>query len=64
MVATQWRERKAIETAERLASKAAFTARMVAALDSSIELWKGRAVVRLTHDEAMAMLNLLQKITA
>jgi hypothetical protein len=58
------RERKAIETAERLAAKTACPVRVVAALDGSIELWKGRAVVRLTHDEAMAMLNLLQKITA
>jgi hypothetical protein len=58
------RERKAIETADRLAAKTACPVRVVATLDGSIELWKGRAVVRLTHDEAMAMLNLLQKITA
>lgn len=58
------RERKAIETAECLAVHAACAVRMVATLDGSIELWKGRAVVRLTHDEAMAMLKMLQKITA
>ena len=40
------RERKAIETAERLAAKTACPVRVVATLDGSIELWKGRRKVK------------------
>jgi hypothetical protein len=58
------REEKARETAERLAAKDASTVRVSVALDSAVEIWKGRAVVRLKSDEAQAVKDLLAKLIA
>ena len=58
------REEKARETAERLAAKGASTVHVSVALDGAVEIWKGRAVVRLKSDEAQAVKDLLAKLTA
>lgn len=58
------REEKARETAERLAAKNTSTVRVSVALDGAVEIWKGRAVVRLKTDEAQAVKDLLAKLTA
>jgi hypothetical protein len=58
------REEKARETAERLAAKDASTVQVSVALDGAVEIWKGRAVVRLKSAEAQAVKDLLAKLAA
>jgi hypothetical protein len=58
------REDKARETAEKLAAKNTSTVQVSVALDGAVEIWKGRAVVRLEFDEARAVKDLLAKLTS
>ena len=58
------REEKARETAERLAAKNTSTVQVSVALDGTLEVVKGRAMVRLKFDEARAVKDLLAKLTA
>jgi hypothetical protein len=58
------REAKAREAAERLAGSAASSARVVAAVDGTVEIWKGRSMVRLMVDEARAVKELFNKLIA
>ena len=58
------REGKARETAERLAAKDTSAVQISVALDGVVEIWKGRAVVRLKPAEAQAVKDLLTKLTS
>jgi hypothetical protein len=58
------REEKAREAAERLAAKGASTVQVSVALDGAVEIWKGRAVLRLTSGEAQGVKSLLANLIA
>lgn len=58
------REEKAREIAERLAMKKASTVQVSVSLDGAVEIWKGRAVVRLTPGEAHEVNRLLARLAA
>lgn len=57
------REEKARDRAERLAAMDASTVQVCVALDGAVEIWKGRAVTRLTSEEARAVKEVLTKLT-
>lgn len=57
------REEKARVRAQSLAAKGRSTVRVSCALNGAVEIWKGRAVVSLTADEARAVRDLLIKLT-
>jgi len=57
-------EEKARASAERRASQDAATIQLRVALDGGVEIWKGRALVKLELEEARAVRDLLTKITA
>jgi hypothetical protein len=58
------REEKAREGAAHLAAKDASAVKVCASVDGTVELWKGRAVMCLTAEEARAVKMLLIKLTA
>jgi hypothetical protein len=58
------REEKAREASERLTAKNSSRVRVSVAIDDTVEIWKGRAVVRLTVDEGRAIKDLLTKLSA
>jgi hypothetical protein len=58
------REEKARKVADRLALKNSSTVRVAATLDGVVEIWKGRAVLRLTLSEMHAVHDLLAKLSA
>jgi hypothetical protein len=58
------REEKARKVADHLALKNSSTVRVAATLDGAVEIWKGRAVLRLTLSEAHAVHDLLTKLSA
>lgn len=58
------REGKARQAAERLAAKDASKVYVAAALDGAVEIWKGGAVMCLKSEEAIAVRDLLIKLTA
>lgn len=58
------REEKAREGAAHLAAKDASTVKVSASLDGTVEIWKGRAVMCLSPDDARAVKVLLIKLTA
>jgi len=58
------REESARRSAERLAAKSSATVRVSVALDRAVEIWKGRAVLRLASDEATAVKDLLTRLAA
>lgn len=57
------REEKARDRAERLAMKNSSTVHVSVALDGAVEIWKGRAVVRLTSGEAHVVNDLLTRLS-
>ena len=57
-------EQKAREIADRLGKENASKVNVAFALDGGVEIWKGRAVVRLIPDEARAVKELLTKLIA
>ena len=57
------REEKAQERSERLAAMHSSTVQVAVALDGTVRIWKGRAMVGLAPDEAHAVKDLLTKIT-
>ena len=57
-------EQKAREIADRLGKENASKVNVAFALDGGVEIWKGRAVVNLTPDEAQAVKDLLTKMSA
>jgi hypothetical protein len=58
------REQKARATGDRLAQEDGSKVHIAFALDGGVEIWKGRAVVRLKSDEAQAVKGLLTKLIA
>lgn len=58
------REQKAREIAERRAAQNPSKTQVSVSTSGTIEIWKGRAVLRLTLDEARAINGLLTKLTA
>ena len=58
------REEKAREASERLAAKNSSKVQVSVAIDGTVEIWKGRAMVRLTMDEGRAVKQLLTKLSA
>lgn len=58
------REENARRSAERLAATSSATVRVSVALDGAVEIWKGRAVLRLASDEATAVKDILTKLAA
>ena len=54
---------KSREVADRLAAKNASSVQVSANIDGSVEIWKGRAVVRLTSSEARGVHTLLSKFS-
>ncbi len=58
------REEKARLAAERLAAKDSPIVQVSIALDGMVEIWKGRAMVRLTNHESYAVKDLLIKLYA
>ena len=56
------KEEKARAKATALATRDTSTVRVSFALDGPLEIWKGRAVVRLTSDEALSVKDLLNKL--
>jgi Arm DNA-binding domain len=54
---------KAREVAERLAANNTSSVQVSVAIDGAVEIWKGRAVVRLTSSEARGVQNLLSKFS-
>ncbi|MBI3916033.1 MAG: integrase arm-type DNA-binding domain-containing protein [Betaproteobacteria bacterium] len=58
------REENARRSAERLAEKSSATVRVSVALDGDVEIWKGRAVLRLASDEATAVKDILTRLAA
>ena len=57
------REEKAKERSERLAAMDSSTVQVAVALDGTVRIWKGRAMVGLVPDEARAVRDLLTKIS-
>jgi hypothetical protein len=55
---------KSSELADRLAVKTSPSVQVSVAIDGVVEIWKGRAVVRLTSSEARGVYNLLSKFSA
>jgi len=58
------RDQKARASAERLAKKNELAVQLRIALDGAVEIWKGRALVKLKSTEACAVRDLLIKLTA
>lgn len=58
------REQKARASAERLAKKNESAVQLRVALDGAVEIWKGRALVKLKSAEACAVRDLLIRLTA
>ncbi len=58
------REQKARATGDWLAQEGGSKFHVAFALDGGVEIWKGRAVVRLIPDEARAVKDLLTKLIA
>ena len=58
------REETARRSAERLATKSSATVRVSVALEGAVEIWKGRAVLRLASDEATAVKDILTRLAA
>ncbi len=56
------REQKARDIAERRTSKDPANVRVSAAINGNVEIWKGRAVLPLTIEEARAVNHLLTKL--
>jgi hypothetical protein len=56
------REEKARNRATQLELRAPPTVRVAAVIDGTVEVWKGRAVVRLTANEARMARDLLTKL--
>ena len=55
------KEQKAMEKAERLATESKPSVRIL--LNGAVEIWKGRAVVRLTPDETRFVKDMLAKLS-
>jgi len=58
------REGKARQAAEKLVAKDASRVYVAAAVDGAVEIWKGGAVMCLNPEEAVAVRDLLTKLTA
>ena len=58
------REEKARDRTAHLAAKDASAVKVCASVDGAVEIWKGRAVMCLSSDEARAVNALLIKLTA
>lgn len=58
------REDKARQAGELLAMKNSSTVQVSVALDGAVEIWKGRAVVRLTSSKAREVNDLLTRISS
>ena len=58
------RQEKARDKAEHLAGMDRSTVKVSASIDGTMEIWKGRAVMRLSPDEAQAIKALLVKLTS
>ena len=58
------RQEKARDKSEQLAAMDASTVKVSASIDGTVEIWKGRAVMCLTPEEARAVEVLLTKLTA
>lgn len=57
------RQEKAQERGERLVAMGSSTVQVAVALEGTVRIWKGRAMVGLAPDEARAVKTLLAKIT-
>jgi type II secretory pathway component PulF len=58
------REQRARASAERLTKKNESAVQLRVGLDGTVEIWKGRALVKLKSAEACAVRDLLIKLTA
>jgi Arm domain-containing DNA-binding protein len=58
------REQKARATGDRLAQEDGSKFHVAFALDGGVQIWKGRAVMRLIPDEARAVRDMLTKLIA
>ena len=58
------REEKTRQKAECLAEADSSTVQVSVAINGAVEIWKGRAMVRLTVDESRAVNELLTKLSA
>jgi hypothetical protein len=57
------REEKSRDAYERLAAKNSSKVQVSVAIDGAVEIWKGRAVIRLTKDEGRSVNDLLTKLS-
>ena len=57
------REEKATERSDRLMRKDSSTVQVAVAMDGTVKIWKGRAVIGLLPGEVRAVTDLLMKLT-